>query len=1038
MPDKIIRKSILKNFLIVIIFLAVLLGMRLIWLQAYSLPPHPSAEHGVLDLRDYQLNPLPAIPIDGEWEFYPGVLIGRAELQQQALKPHYIQVPQSWRDVSSEFAETAFGVGTYRLRIMLDEPLGTPISLWLSEIRLSAEVEINGTTLLQIGQIGTNADSYVPVRNSLVVDYDGARDAEEIELFIRVANFDEPFVGGIARSVMLGSEEEIDRTYGVSVDLQLITFVILLLHALYACILYFLNPREFMLLDFLLMMLITAITVAISTDSILLQWVPLNYEWTLKIRLLSYMWMVFFFVKLSSRFYGKPTKGTWFYIYSALLLLYSVFVLFAPPSWVSVTYHYRVFSAFYLLPMPVFLYRFVRMVMESRKHAIYLLLSSSGIFCGVAWSISEIFIELPVVYYPFDILAAVVGFSSYWFSRYYHNTQQISQLNEELKAADKMKDRFLANTSHELRTPLHGIINIAQSVADREQAGMTYRSVEDLKLLVTLGHQMSHLLNDLLDAVRLREKRIMLKPKPMSLQSVVHGVFDILKFTPKAADVEMRMDIPEQLPYILADEKRLLQILLNLLHNALKFTEAGTITVSAKVVNDHVLIEVTDTGVGMDEETRQRVFLPYEQGHPGFNDAKGIGLGLSISKELVELHGGTLSVTSELGQGSTFAFMLPVAEATGDEAAAELAAGQESFSYIVEGSQLDQLSLLPPEADTVTAKHPFNVLAVDDDRVNLRVLGGILFQEPYHITFASSGSEALELLGTKSWDLVITDVMMPQMSGYELTRRIRERFSPSELPVLLLTARSEAADIYTGFQAGANDYVTKPVDSLELKYRIRSLTAMKRSIDERLRMEAAYLQAQIHPHFLFNTLNSIMALSEIDLDRMRSLSEAFSSYLQISFHYQNSDQFVSLSQELELVRAYLYVEQERHSNRMTIAWDVDPEIDMVLPPLTIQPLVENAVRHGILQKAKGGTIRIRIVRQEQHILVEVKDNGKGMEPEKVLHLLDEPGPAKRGIGMYNTHRRLVQTYGSGLVVRSVPNEGTSISFVIPEMNYRQA
>lgn len=1030
------RSSLLKNFLILSLFLVVLLGLRLIWLQAYSPPPHPPVVQGVLDLRGQHADHLPVIPLDGEWAFYPGILAGSAELEQSVIEPYYIQVPRNWKKVMSDDTETALGTGTYRLRIMLDKPLATPISLWIQEIQTSAAVDINGKTVYEIGKPAENSETYLPYRKSAVADYGDLLETKDIELIIRVANFESPFVGGIVKSVMLGSEEAIHRTQGISVDLQLITFVILFLHALYACILYFFNPREIMLLDFNLMMLIAAITVISTTDSILLDWVPLNYEWTLKVRLLSYMWMIYFILKLSGKFYGEHKK--WFTVYTVLLLLYSGFILAMPTTIVFFTYHYRVFSVFYLLPVPIFLYRFIRMVIADRSDAIFLLISSCGILSGIAWSILDIFMELPVVYYPIDILAAVVGFSSYWFKRYYRNVQQISKLNEELKAADKMKDRFLANTSHELRTPLHGIINIAQSVADRELAGMTSRSMEDLKLLVTIGHQMSHLLNDLLDAVRLREKRIMLKVRPMSLQSVVHGVFDILKIMPKATDVQIRMDISKELPYILADEKRLMQILLNLLHNALKFTESGMITVSAKVVHQHVLIEVTDTGAGMDPETQQRVFLPYEQGNPGFNDAKGIGLGLSITKELVELHGGALSVTSDLGKGSTFAFMLPIAEAPENEAEAELAAGQDSFAYMAEMSGLDELSLPPAEAVSTSSKHPFHILAVDDDMVNLRVLGGILSQEPYSITFAVSGSEALELLGTKSWDLVITDVMMPQMSGYELTRRIRERFSPSELPVLLLTARSESADIYTGFQAGANDYVTKPVDSLELKYRIRSLTTMKRSIDERLRMEAAYLQAQIHPHFLFNTLNSIMALSEIDLDRMRRLSDAFSTYLQISFHYQNCDQFVTLSQELDLVRAFLYVEQERHSNRMTIKWDVDQKVDLFLPPLTIQPLVENAVRHGVLQKAIGGTISIRIAQQERQTLIEVKDNGNGIDQEKLLHLLDEPGPDKRGIGLYNTHRRLVQTYGKGLVIKSELHEGTTVSFVIPDTTRRQA
>lgn len=325
-----------------------------------------------------------------------------------------------------------------------------------------------------------------------------------------------------------------------------------------------------------------------------------------------------------------------------------------------------------------------------------------------------------------------------------------------------------------------------------------------------------------------------------------------------------------------------------------------------------------------------------------------------------------------------------------------------------------------------------NILAVDDDPVNLSVLVGILSTEHYNITTAQSAREALELLSTGQWDLLIADVMMPHMSGYELTQRVREQYSVSELPVLLLTARSQPADIYTGFMSGASDYVTKPVDALELQYRIRALTTLKQSINERLRMEAAYLQAQIHPHFLFNALNSIMALSEIDTDKMRKLGDAFASYLRISFDFLNTGQLVGLSHELQLAEAYLYIEKERFEDRLSVVWEVEPGIDLLLPPLSIQPLIENAVRHGLLSRNKGGTVSIRIARQSHFTLIEVEDNGKGMEEDKVNQLLHAAAKGRRGIGLFNTNRRLTQLYGQGLSIRSKPNEGTTVSFAIPD------
>ncbi|MBR2567607.1 MAG: response regulator, partial [Paenibacillus sp.] len=503
--------------------------------------------------------------------------------------------------------------------------------------------------------------------------------------------------------------------------------------------------------------------------------------------------------------------------------------------------------------------------------------------------------------------------------------------------------------------------------------------------------------------------------------------------------IQMRMDVDESIPAVLADEKRLVQILYNLIHNALKYTEAGMISVSAEVRNNRAVIHITDTGVGMSQETKERVFLPYEQGDYGIHDGRGIGLGLSICKQLVELHEGALTVHSELGQGSVFSFDLPLAGSLRPSmenreewaAATTRESTEDELRFLLSSpawQEQGQQESMPP----LLTESSINILAVDDDPVNLKVLVGILSSEPYNVTTAHSAGEVLELLSTQQWDLLIADVMMPHMSGYQLTRKVRQLYSISELPILLLTARSQPADIYAGFLAGASDYVTKPVDALELKYRIRALIALKQSVHERLRMEAAYLQAQIHPHFLFNALNSIMALGEIDTEKMQDLGDAFASYLRISFDFLNTNEQVELSHELELVKAYLYIEQERFRDRLSVVWDVEPDLTVQLPPLSIQPLVENAVKHDVLSQSKGGTVYIRIARQDSCTLIEVIDDGKGMEKEQIDQLLNRALKGKNGIGVSNTHRRLVQLYGQGLAITSNTGEGTSVSFVIPD------
>ncbi|WP_233567739.1 sensor histidine kinase [Cohnella faecalis] len=159
---------------------------------------------------------------------------------------------------------------------------------------------------------------------------------------------------------------------------------------------------------------------------------------------------------------------------------------------------------------------------QTDNDSVFLMLSAAGIMCNFLWSLWDSIIrEVTAVYYPIDIIAAIVGFSTYWFKKYFRNASENAKLNEQLQKADKLKDQFLANTSHELRTPLHGIMNIAQNVVAKEKEMLNERSLKDMELLITISRRMSHMLGDLLDVARLQEHRIVLQQEPLQIQSTV-------------------------------------------------------------------------------------------------------------------------------------------------------------------------------------------------------------------------------------------------------------------------------------------------------------------------------------------------------------------------------------------------------------------------------------------------------------------------------------------------------------------------------------
>jgi len=1030
-----------------LVYITLLICARMFWSDVFGTEEQPKVEQGVLDLRGIPLDDRHSIVLDGEWEFYPDMLISGGQQADQAKNQRrHIQVPGDWSTAWQDKNGSSFGYGTYRLRILVDQPLNQPYELWVKEIKAASTVIVNGKTVGGFGKPAASAKEYTPqlvsFTNTFVPDKQNV-----IDIMIQSANYNDPTAGGIIESMRFGTQAAIDFQWWYSIGFQLVVFMILLLHALYAGIMYVINPREKLLLAFVLLLVFAGLTVVSDHEYVLLRWFPLNYTWMLKIRILSYLGITFCMLLMGRNFAGQTRRGPLFTGYAGAVALYVLFVLVAPANLVHLSRAYHVFGLLYMLPSFWFFYLLGKMVRRKQKDAFIILLAAINVMSNILWGFVNFDWNFTPIYYPVDILAAIVGFSIYWFKRYFRNAAENAKLNEQLRKADERKDQFLANTSHELRTPLHGIINIAQSVLSREQQAMTEESHKNMELLVTISRRMAFLLSDLLDAVRLKDQRIVLRRQALQVEPVVSGVVSMLAHMTEGKPVRVNIAMPEALPAVHADEQRLTQILFNLLHNAIKFTDEGVIEISAKRSGDQVMIQVADTGRGIEKDALERIFLPYEQG-PGDDENGGIGLGLSITNQLVQLHGGSLTAESVPEKGTTFSFILPIAESR-TEPATEMVHKDRAEPFADEIGRDNALILeaaaaaepgLVSETDDMRDRFSkgLKILIVEDDPVNLRVLTGIFAEEHYEIQTALSGKEALNLLESSSWDLLVSDVMMPHMSGYELTRIVRERYSSFELPILLLTARSRPEDIYAGFIAGANDYVAKPVDALELKYRVLSLGTLKKSAEERLRIEAAYLQAQISPHFLFNTINSIMSLSEIDLDKMRDLADAFTSYLRISIDFLNSEQVVPLTHELDLVEAYLYIEQERFGERLEVIWDIDPDISLFIPPLTLQPLVENAVKHGLLSRLQGGTLEIRIRRQEDGTRFEVRDNGKGMsekEVERLLHIDSGSVHASRGIGLLNTNRRLMQHYGKGLHIESKLGQGTVMSFIVPNSNF---
>jgi signal transduction histidine kinase/CheY-like chemotaxis protein len=406
---------------------------------------------------------------------------------------------------------------------------------------------------------------------------------------------------------------------------------------------------------------------------------------------------------------------------------------------------------------------------------------------------------------------------------------ELDKKNAELLRLDQLKDDFLANTSHELRTPLNGIIGLADSLLDGAAGPVNAKMGDNLGMVAQSGRRLLNLVNDLLDFSKLKHQNIELREKEVYLHGLVDAVLAVTRAPLGESEVELINDVPEDLPPALADEDRVQQILHNLIGNAVKFTESGSVTIAASFVGDRLRVDVIDTGIGIPGDKLEDIFKSFEQVDGSIERTYGgTGLGLTITRQLVQLHGGEVEVSSTVGEGSMFSFTLPRASGY-----AEVSASGEHL-IIAEPEPEPSAHPIRDElraaddaeaevARRATTETHFRILIVDDEPVNLQVLDNHLTLQGFEVRRAASGQEALEALEDGFHpDAIVLDVMMPRMSGYEVTRRVREKYAAQEIPVVLLTAKTQPRDIVEGLTAGANDYVTKPFSKTELVARLRT------------------------------------------------------------------------------------------------------------------------------------------------------------------------------------------------------------------------
>ena len=423
---------------------------------------------------------------------------------------------------------------------------------------------------------------------------------------------------------------------------------------------------------------------------------------------------------------------------------------------------------------------------------------------------------------------------------------EIEQQNKDLKKHDELKNDLLANTTHELKTPLNGIIGLAESLT--KVVPKNYSNT--LSHIIQSGQRLSLLVNDILDASQLKHNEINLNKKSINLRQAVDINFSVSSALIGNKNVSLINDIPSDIN-VSADFNRLQQILQNLVGNAIKFTDFGVISAKCHKENQNISITIEDTGIGIPKEDHEIIFETFRQSQSGKSlNHNGTGLGLSTTKQLVELHGGKIWVKSEPGEGSAFSFTMTESS--------EKPISDDLPFQLTNTISRDTTQTIVSKPNTYSQKTTFTVLAVDDEPINLEVIENHLKGTLFKIVTAKDGEEAIEKVAKLQPDLILLDLMMPGLDGLQVCRKLRKDYSKSELPIIFLTARNQLSDLVKGFEAGANDYLPKPFFQKELISRIDlhlELSVHKKRLDSLTSLPQNLSKLKSHEDIALHVLN---------------------------------------------------------------------------------------------------------------------------------------------------------------------------------------
>ena len=658
--------------------------------------------------------------------------------------------------------------------------------------------------------------------------------------------------------------------------------------------------------------------------------------------------------------------------------------------------------------------------------------------------------------------------------------QEEKKRSEALAEIDRAKTAFFSNVSHEFRTPLTLMLGPLQDLLSRSQTHLTPTATQQLELVNRNGARLLRLVNTLLDFSRIEAGRVKAVYQATDLAAFTTELAGVFRSATERAGLRLIVDCQptQDIGYI--DRDMWEKIVLNLVSNAFKFTFDGEIAVTLTQVGKAAELRVRDTGVGIPAEEIPHLFDRFHRvPNTRSRTHEGTGIGLALVNELVKLHGGTMHAESKLGQGSTFVVSIPLGQ---DHLAAEQVGGERTLSSTATGAnpfvqealrwlpdaELSSVEELPLESELLPVPCPPGSVAAErrrvliaDDNADMRQYLSRLLAERYEVIAVPDGKAALESVQQQAPDLVLSDIMMPNLDGFGLLQALRSNPATNTVPVILLSARAGEESRVEGLDAGADDYLVKPFSARELMARVQThleLARVRREANDLLRKSEQRLQMDLRDlsgkmlqlqdderrriaRELHDSAGQTLTVLGMKLANLEQEGEAIGS----RFHEkiaEAQDLAQRLSREIRTTSYLLhpplldetgiaaalrwYIEGLMERSGLKIDFSIVQ--DFARPPREVELAMFRIVQESltnVLRHSGSQTATIRISREEDIIRLEIEDQGKGI-PQQKLAAINDGG---FGVGTRGMRDRVHHLNGKMTVAST--DSGTTVSITLP-------